>query len=126
VLSWRAFWLQIMKLSPQTVHLVFTLTILLGLTAVQAMAQGGAPSSIQIFMPGGALPDRPIRFELSRDDGRIETVFTDNKGKFLITGDLVRDADFVVRVQSDGRSFASTTVTFRTFRNIVTYVPVFP
>jgi Flp pilus assembly protein TadD len=114
-----------MKLSPQTVHHIFALTILLGLTAVQAIGQAGAPSSIQIFMPGGALPDRPIRFELSRDDGRIETVFTDNKGKFLITGDLVRDADFVVRVQSDGRSFASTTVTFRTFRNIVIYVPVF-
>jgi tetratricopeptide (TPR) repeat protein len=30
-----------------------------------------------------------------------------------------------VRVQGDGRSFASTTVTFRTFRNVVTYVPVF-
>jgi len=125
VLSWRAFGLQIMKLPLQTVHHIFALTILLGFTATQAIAQAGAPSSIQIFMPGGALPDRPIRFELSRDDGRIETVFTDNKGKFLITGDLVRDADFVVRVQSDGRSFASTTVTFRTFRNIVIYVPVF-
>ena len=114
-----------MKLSSQTVHHLFALTILLSFTAVQAIAQAGAPSSIQIFMPGGALPDRPIRFELSRDDGRIETLFTDNKGKFLITGDLVRDADFVVRVQGDGRSFASTTVTFRTFRNIVIYVPVF-
>ena len=76
-------------------------------------------------MPGGGIPDRPIRFELSRDDGRIETLFTDNKGKFLITGDLVRDADYIIRVEGDGRSFASTTVTFRTFRNIVTYVPVF-
>jgi tetratricopeptide (TPR) repeat protein len=95
------------------------------IAATVAAAQAGAPSSIQIFMPGGSLPDRSIRIELSRDDGRIETVFTDTKGKFLITGDLVRDADFVVRVQGDGRSFASTTVTFRTFRNIVTYVPVF-
>jgi len=114
-----------MKLSLPQAHRILALTTLIGFTALQAIAQGGAPSSIQIFMPGGALPDRPIRLELSRDDGRIETVFTDNKGKFLITGDLVRDADFVVRVQGDGRSFASTTVTFRTFRNIVTYVPVF-
>ena len=88
-------------------------------------SQAGAPSSIQIFMPGGGLPDRAIRFELTRDDGRIETLFTDSKGKFQITGDLVRDADYSVRVQGDGRSFDSTVVTFRTFRNIVTYVPVF-
>ena len=112
-------------MSPRTVHRILAVTITLGYTAVQAIAQAGAPSSIQIFMPGGGIPDRPIRFELSRDDGRIETLFTDNKGKFLITGDLVRDADFIVRVQGDGRSFASTTVTFRTFRNIVSYVPVF-
>lgn len=117
--------LQIMKFSPEAVHRIIALTILVGAVSVLAVAQAGAPSSIQIFMPGGGIPDRPIRFELSRDDGRIETVFTDNKGKFLITGDLVRDADFVVRVQGDGRSFASTTVTFRTFRNIVTFVPVF-
>jgi len=95
------------------------------LTAVASQAQGGAPSSIQIFMPGGGLPDRTMRFELTRDDGRIETLFTDIKGKFQLTGDLVRDADYVVRVEGDGRSFASTVVTFRTFRNIVIYVPVF-
>jgi tetratricopeptide (TPR) repeat protein len=114
-----------MKSSSRLVTHFLLLTILVGVVCTLAFAQGGAPSSIQIFMPGGGIPDRPIRFELSRDDGRIETVFTDNKGKFLITGDLVRDADFVVRVQGDGRSFASTTVTFRTFRNIVIYVPVF-
>jgi Flp pilus assembly protein TadD len=90
-----------------------------------AMAQGGAPSSIQMFMPGGGLPDRSIRFELTRDDGRIETLFTDTKGKFQLTGDLVRDADYIVRVEGDGRSFARTVITFRTFRNIVIYVPVF-
>jgi tetratricopeptide (TPR) repeat protein len=90
-----------------------------------AAAQAGAPSSIQIFMPGGGLPDRAIRFELTRDDGRIETLFTDTKGKFQITGDLVRDADYIVRVEGDRRSFTATVVTFRTFRNIVTYVPVF-
>jgi tetratricopeptide (TPR) repeat protein len=95
------------------------------LVAVFGMAQSGAPSSIQIFMPGGSLPDRSMRFELTRDDGRIETLFTDTKGKFLITGDLVRDADYIIKVEGDGRSFASTTVAFRTFRNIVIYVPVF-
>ena len=84
-----------------------------------------APSSIQIFMPGGGLPDRSIRFTLTRDDGRIETLFTDTKGKFQITGDLVRDADYIVTVEGDGRSFATTVATFRTFRNTIVYVPVF-
>jgi len=105
-------------------RVAFSCSVLI-LMVVLGMAQSGAPSSIQIFMPGGSLPDRPIRFELTRDDGRIETLFTDTKGKFLITGDLVKDADFTIRVEGDDRSFARTVVTFRTFRNIVTYVPVF-
>lgn len=104
--------------------LIFHLSALL-IFATVAAAQAGAPSSIQIFMPGGGLPDRSIRLELTRDDGRIETVFTDTKGKFQLTGDLVRDADYIVRVEGDGRSFARTVITFRTFRNIVIYVPVF-
>lgn len=114
-----------MKLLLRSLRRVFVIALLPVLIYATAFSQGGAPSSIQIFMPGGGLPDRPIRFELSRDDGRIETVFTDNKGKFMITGDLVRDADYIVRIQGDGRTFASTTATFRTFRNIVTFVPVF-
>jgi hypothetical protein len=49
-----------------------------------------APPAIQIFMPGGTLPPRPMRLTLTRDDGRIEVVFTDTKGKFQVTGDLIR------------------------------------
>lgn len=101
------------------------LWLVLFFATLSVSAQSGAPSSIQIFMPGGALPDRSMRFELTRDDGRIETLFTDTKGKFLITGDLVREADYIIRIEGDGRSFSRTVVTFRTFRNIVTYVPVF-
>src|SRR5436309_9068720 len=104
---------------------VIILSWVVMLVSTITMAQAGAPSSIQIFMPGGGLPDRSMRIELTRDDGRIETLFTDTKGKFLLTGDLVRDADYIVRVEGDGRSFAPTVVTFRTFRNIVMYVPVF-
>ena len=113
-----------MKTSRVAFRLIHAAALLIGAAGI-ATAQAGAPSSIQMFMPGGGLPDRSIRFELTRDDGRIETLFTDTKGKFQITGDLVRDADYIVRVQGDGHSFDSTVVTFRTFRNIVTYVPVF-
>lgn len=97
--------------------------VMVSLTATFAEAQ--APSSIQIFMPGGALPDRSIRFILTRDDGRIETLFTDTKGKFLITGDLVREAEYTVTVAGDGQTFDTTIATFRVFRNQIIYLPVF-
>ena len=105
--------------------LLRSLLIVSTLLAAAGGALSQAPSSIQIFMPGGGLPDRSIRFTLTRDDGRIETLFTDTKGKFQITGDLVRDADYSVTVEGDGRSFATTSATFRTFRNTIVYVPVF-
>ena len=91
--------------------------------AVLILAQ--APPAIQIFMPGGTLPPRPIRFTLSRDDGRIETVFTDTKGKFQVTGDLIRDADYVVTVESDGTTYDTTVATFRIVRGTPVYTTVF-
>ena len=106
-------------------HLAVRLAAIVCFSASLGVAQAGAPSSIQIFMPGGALPDRSIRLTLTRDDGRVETVFTDTKGRFLITGDLVREADYTVTVEGDGRTFATTVTTFRTFRNQVAYITVF-
>ena len=84
-----------------------------------------APPAIQIFMPGGTLPPRPIRFTLTRDDGRIETVFTDTKGKFQVTGDLIRDADYVITVESDGATYDTTVATFRILRATPVYTTVF-
>ena len=84
-----------------------------------------APPAIQIFMPGGTLPPRPIRFTLTRDDGRIETVFTDTKGKFQVTGDLIRDADYIITVESDGATYDTTVATFRILRATPVYTTVF-
>ena len=84
-----------------------------------------APPAIQIFMPGGTLPPRPIRFTLARDDGRIEVVFTDTKGKFQVTGDLIRDADYIVTVESDGSTYDTTVATFRIVRGTPVYTTVF-
>lgn len=95
------------------------------LCALAVVGAAQAPSSIQMFMPDGGMPDRSLRFTLTRDDGRVETLFTDTKGKFLITGDLVRDADFTVQVDTDGRTFGTTVVRFRLFRNMLVYVPMF-
>ncbi|HEX5883431.1 MAG TPA: tetratricopeptide repeat protein, partial [Pyrinomonadaceae bacterium] len=95
---------------------------------VLALAETGfsqAPPAIQIFMPGGTLPSRPIRFTLTRDDGRIEIVFTDIKGKFQVTGDLIRDADYIVTVETDGATYDTTVARFRILRSTPVYTPVF-
>jgi Flp pilus assembly protein TadD len=84
-----------------------------------------APPAIQIFMPGGTLPPRPIRITLTRDDGRIEVVFTDTKGKFQVTGDLIRDADYIVTVETDGATYDTTVATFRIVRGTPVYTTVF-
>lgn len=83
-----------------------------------------APPAIQFFMPGGALPTRELRFTLTRSDGRVEILFTDTKGKFQLTGDLLREGDYTIFVESDKRSFAATTQRFRLVRSI-SYIPVF-
>ena len=101
------------------------LAVLLAACAAQT-ATAQAPNVIQFFMPGGALPPREIRFELARDDGRIETLFTDSKGKYSMDRGLVRAGDYTVTAVGDGSTYATTVTTFRISRaNDVVYVPVF-
>jgi tetratricopeptide (TPR) repeat protein len=92
-------------------------------------ARGGAaaqaPPAIQVFMPNGDRPPRELRLQLTRDDGRIETVYTDSKGKFQFTGDLNGIHDYEVRIEGDGRTFGTTTTSLRFLRGQVSYVPVF-
>ena len=77
-------------------------------------------------MPDGALPPRELRFTITRDDGRTETLFTDSKGKFPLTGDLVGDSTYTVSVRGDGQTFGDTNATLRVVRGGgVTYTPVF-
>src|SRR5215212_8548985 len=102
-----------------------SITLAVLVLALAATVFSQAPPAVQIFMPGGTLPPRPIRFTLTRDDGRIEVVFTDTKGKFQVTGDLIRDADYIVTVESDGATFDTTVVTFRIVRGTPVYTTVF-
>lgn len=88
-------------------------------------ARAQAPPAIQLFLPGGERPSRELRLQLTRDDGRIETVFTDSKGKFQFTGDLNGIHDYEVRIEGDGRTFDTTTTTLRFLRGQISYVPVF-
>jgi tetratricopeptide (TPR) repeat protein len=76
-------------------------------------------------MPDGSLPPRELRFTMSADNGRIETYYTDSKGKFLITRllGLKTDAEYRITVEGDGRTFDTTTVSFKEFG--VYYIPIF-
>ncbi|MBV8858522.1 MAG: tetratricopeptide repeat protein [Acidobacteria bacterium] len=95
------------------------------LLCAAAAARAQAPPAIQIFMPNGERPPRELRLQLTRDDGRIETVFTDSKGKFQFTGDLNGIHDYEVRIEGDGQTFDTTVTSLRFLRGQVSYVPVF-
>jgi tetratricopeptide (TPR) repeat protein len=96
---------------------------LLLLWSCVAVAQ--APTSIQFFLPGGGLPSRPLRFTLTLPDGRQEILFTDTKGKFPLTSDLVRDGDYSLVIEGDKRGFETTFLRFRMIRGTISYLPVF-
>jgi len=109
-------------LTPRRVRKTWAVSLLL-LCLAQAWAQ--APSAIQFFMPGGGLPSRPLRFTLILPDGRQEILFTDTKGKFPITSDLVREGDYSLTIEGDKRTFETTTLRFRLLRGTISYLPVF-
>lgn len=90
-----------------------------------ALVSAQAPSSIQIFLPNGDRPLREMRLTLSRDDGRVEIVFTDSKGKFQLTGDLNRDREYNITIEGDNRTFETTSARLRLLRAGVTYLPIF-
>ena len=100
-------------------------SVVIALMLAATIARAQAPPAIQIFMPNGDRPPRELRLTLTRDDGRIETVFTDSKGKFQFTGDLGGIHDYMVTIEGDGRTFDTTTTSIRFLRGSVTYMPVF-
>ena len=86
---------------------------------------GQASPSIQFFMPNGTYPPREIRFEMAIDNGRVETFFSDSKGKFLLTRllGLKPDAEYRIKVLGDGVSYDTTSFTFKEYG--VYYIPIY-
>lgn len=99
--------------------------LLAALVLSATFVYGQAPSAVQVFMPNGERPTRELRFTLTRDDGRVETLFTDSKGKFQLTGDLARDREYTITFDGDRRTFETTTTRFRILRGGITYIPIF-
>ncbi|HJQ68160.1 MAG TPA: tetratricopeptide repeat protein [Blastocatellia bacterium] len=111
---------------PHSLRLPAMSAPLLGFVlSVFSLAQ--APPSIQFFMPDGSLPSRELRFNLRTEDGRVDTFFTDSRGRFLITRSqgLTPNAGYIITVESDGRSFDTTTTTFRFYNNFIYHITVF-
>ncbi|HEY7911727.1 MAG TPA: tetratricopeptide repeat protein [Blastocatellia bacterium] len=103
-----------MNLQEYYKHFAAVMLITLSMAAA-SFAQ--APPSIQFFMPDGSLPTRELRFSLSSNNGRInDTYYTDSKGRFLVTSGtgLSPVNGFTITVQSDGRSFGTTTYHYKT------------
>jgi tetratricopeptide (TPR) repeat protein len=84
-----------------------------------------ASPAIQFFMPNGTYPPREVRFEMAIDNGRVETFFSDSKGKFLLTRllGLKPDAEYKITVIGDGISYDTTTFTFKEYG--VYYIPIY-
>jgi len=104
------------------------LAALVFLFALLSSARAQAPPSIQVFMPDGSLPPHELRFTLTSDDGLVETFFTDSKGRFLITRreGLRPDAAYTVTIRGDGRTYDTTTVSFKYYGSLsVYYIPIF-
>lgn len=94
--------------------------------ALFVLAGAQASPSIQFFMPDGSLPSRELRFTLTTDGGRIETYFTDSKGRFLLKQSLglEPDAEYRVTTIGDGTSFDTTTQTFKEY-SAVYYITIY-
>jgi Flp pilus assembly protein TadD len=90
------------------------------------VARPQASPSIQFFMPDGSLPSRELRFTLTTDNGRVETYFTDSKGKFLLTRSLGLKPDALYRltITGDETSFETTTYSFKEY-GAVYYITVY-
>jgi Flp pilus assembly protein TadD len=94
----------------------------------RVFAEAQAPPTIQFFMPDGSLPTRQLRFSLESQDGRIVDIFfTDTKGKFLLARSqgLRPNSGYRISIESDGRTFAGTTVSFYHYGDSVYFVPIF-
>jgi tetratricopeptide (TPR) repeat protein len=110
---------------PRT-RLALALIILCCAAAIVPAQRGDAPNVIQIFMPDGSQPNQVMRFTMLRDDGRVETLFTDSKGKYSMTGDMVKAGNYTVVVETDRQTYDTTTTMFRIIRTSDTeYVTVF-
>lgn len=88
-----------------------------------ALAQGSVSVQGQIFLPTGQPIQEATRFMVASDDARInfQYHYTDSQGRFILRG-LGSLKPYTITVESDGRRYGTTTVTF--YAQHRGYVPV--
>ena len=101
-----------------------SLALVLTFFSVLAFAQG-FPTTVQVFMPGGGPPPGTLRLSLVRDDGFMDTVFTDQKGKFDMPTPTTQTANYTVTIEGDGVNYDTTTATLNIQRNQPVYLTIF-
>src|SRR5687767_1522804 len=101
-----------------------SLALVLTFFSVLAFAQG-FPTTVQVFMPGGGPPPGTLRLNLMRDDGFMDTVFTDQKGKFDMPTPTTQTANYTVTIESDGANYDTTTATLNIQRNQPVYLTIY-
>src|SRR5262245_14429937 len=102
----------------------FKLGVLFCLQAVATIADAQTSVSVQLFLPGGAFPDHEIPFTLTAGRGSQESLLTDARGRYQLSGDFRQARAYVIVIRSDHKTFETTTGEFRIVGNTA-YVPVF-
>ena len=61
-------------------------------------------------MPDGrGAPSEVVRMTLTTEDGFVDTVFTDSKGKYLLRTPRNGTAYYTVTIETDNQTYGSTT-----------------
>lgn len=94
-----------LKLRAVSLAIVFSCFSSIGL------AQSLPPTTIQVFMPGGATPPAPVRIRMVRDDGATDTVFTDQRGRYDMPTPSREILNYTVTVDGDKQNYETTTAT---------------
>lgn len=93
-------------------RLLSFLMVLLAVAGVSQPAFAQQTVRGQILLPGGGMPQEPIRFFLRSGDGRLnEFRFTDSNGRFILER-LSTLIDYTIDVTGDDFNYGNTTYTF--------------
>jgi len=94
---------------------LFGVFVVFGQPAIcQQSPDPNAPVSVygQILLPGGGLPNTPIRFELQDNTGMLHDLrFTDSNGRFILER-LTPRVGYTIIVESDNESYGLTRYEF--------------
>jgi Flp pilus assembly protein TadD len=90
-----------------------------------ALGQALPSSVVQVFMPGGGAPPNVLRLNIVRDDGSMDTFFTDSKGKFEMPTPSKGTNNYTVTIESDRQNFDTTTANLTLHALQPSYLTIF-